>query len=358
MLLATHLRAPGPRDRPRRSRRRWRRRSRRAISDGPRRDLIATRHRRLPRRRTSTRACCASSPAAGRRRQVHADRPAAVRLQADLRGPARRAGARLASKSARTGGDIDFALLVDGLAAEREQGITIDVAYRFFATERRKFIVADTPGHEQYTRNMVDRRLDRRPRGHPDRRAQGRADADPPPQLSSCRCSASATSCWRSTRWTWSTTTQSVVRRASSSDYRAFAAAARASPTSLPSRCRRCYGDNVIERSARRCPGTTARRCSSTWRRVEVDDDRAEHAVPHAGAVGQPAQPRLPRLRRHDRRRRRASRATTCACCPRARETHGRAHRHRRRRPRPRRVAGAVGHADARRRDRRHAAAT
>ncbi len=53
------------------------------------------------------------------------------------------------------GGDIDFALLVDGLAAEREQGITIDVAYRFFSTERRKFIVADTPGHEQYTRNMV-----------------------------------------------------------------------------------------------------------------------------------------------------------------------------------------------------------
>jgi bifunctional enzyme CysN/CysC len=50
---------------------------------------------------------------------------------------------------------IDFALLVDGLAAEREQGITIDVAYRFFATERRKFIVADTPGHEQYTRNMI-----------------------------------------------------------------------------------------------------------------------------------------------------------------------------------------------------------
>ena len=53
------------------------------------------------------------------------------------------------------GKDIDFALLVDGLAAEREQGITIDVAYRFFATEKRKFIVADTPGHEQYTRNMV-----------------------------------------------------------------------------------------------------------------------------------------------------------------------------------------------------------
>ena len=53
------------------------------------------------------------------------------------------------------GGEIDFALLVDGLAAEREQGITIDVAYRFFSTEKRKFIVADSPGHEQYTRNMV-----------------------------------------------------------------------------------------------------------------------------------------------------------------------------------------------------------
>ena len=60
------------------------------------------------------------------------------------------------SKSVGTqGGEIDFALLVDGLAAEREQGITIDVAYRFFATTARKFIVADTPGHEQYTRNMV-----------------------------------------------------------------------------------------------------------------------------------------------------------------------------------------------------------
>ena len=54
-----------------------------------------------------------------------------------------------------TGGDIDFALLVDGLEAEREQGITIDVAYRFFTTDRRRFMVADTPGHEQYTRNMA-----------------------------------------------------------------------------------------------------------------------------------------------------------------------------------------------------------
>jgi len=58
-------------------------------------------------------------------------------------------------KSGTTGGNIDLALLVDGLQAEREQGITIDVAYRYFSTAKRKFIIADTPGHEQYTRNMA-----------------------------------------------------------------------------------------------------------------------------------------------------------------------------------------------------------
>ncbi|HEC06783.1 MAG TPA: GTP-binding protein, partial [Thiolapillus brandeum] len=54
-----------------------------------------------------------------------------------------------------TGEELDLALLVDGLQAEREQGITIDVAYRYFSTDKRKFIIADTPGHEQYTRNMA-----------------------------------------------------------------------------------------------------------------------------------------------------------------------------------------------------------
>jgi hypothetical protein len=85
----------------------------------------------------------------------------------------------------RTTGDegIDFSLLVDGLTAEREQGITIDVAYRFFSTDKRKFIVADTPGHEQYTPQHGDRRLERRSRHRADRRAQGGADPDPPPQL-------------------------------------------------------------------------------------------------------------------------------------------------------------------------------
>jgi bifunctional enzyme CysN/CysC len=62
---------------------------------------------------------------------------------------------RDSKKHGAAGDEIDFALLLDGLEAEREQGITIDVAYRFFNTEKRKFIVADTPGHEQYTRNMA-----------------------------------------------------------------------------------------------------------------------------------------------------------------------------------------------------------
>ena len=59
------------------------------------------------------------------------------------------------ARSSQTAGGVDFALLTDGLRAEREQGITIDVAYRYFDTPRRKFIIADTPGHEQYTRNMA-----------------------------------------------------------------------------------------------------------------------------------------------------------------------------------------------------------
>src|SRR5438067_6921478 len=59
------------------------------------------------------------------------------------------------SRINRSGGAIDFSLITDGLQAEREQGITIDVGYRYFSTAKRKFIIADTPGHEQYTRNMA-----------------------------------------------------------------------------------------------------------------------------------------------------------------------------------------------------------
>src|SRR5688500_1849194 len=67
----------------------------------------------------------------------------------------RRASARGATRTGDSAADVDFSLFTDGLRAEREQGITIDVAYRYFSTARRKFIIADTPGHVQYTRNMA-----------------------------------------------------------------------------------------------------------------------------------------------------------------------------------------------------------
>ena len=110
-----------------------------------------------------------------------------------------------------TGEKLDLALLVDGLQAEREQGITIDVAYRYFSTAKRKFIISDTPGHEQYTRNM----------------ATGASTCDlaiilidarkgcwirPAVTALSRACLASSSSWWRSTRWTW----WSSARRCSS----------------------------------------------------------------------------------------------------------------------------------------------
>jgi bifunctional enzyme CysN/CysC len=104
---------------------------------------------------------------------------------------------RDSKKHGTTGADIDFALLVDGLEAEREQGITIDVAYRYFATPKRSFIVADTPGHEQYTRNM----------------ATGASNADLAILLIDARKglltqTAFAMSCWPSTRSIWSRSTK------------------------------------------------------------------------------------------------------------------------------------------------------
>ena len=134
------------------SRPRWRRRSRKAISDAParsrddcRRLSRAQENKDLLRFITCGSVDDGKSTLIGRllyeSKLIFEDHLPA--LEAD-------------SKQIGTqGGALDFALLVDGLAAEREQGITIDVAYRAFTTDRRKFIVADTPGHEQYTRNMA-----------------------------------------------------------------------------------------------------------------------------------------------------------------------------------------------------------
>ena len=92
---------------------------------------------------------------------------------------------------------VDLALLTDGLRAEREQGITIDVAYRYFATPRRKFIIADTPGHIQYTRNMVTGACTANLAIILDRCPQRRHRADLPPCLSQRICCASSTWSWR-----------------------------------------------------------------------------------------------------------------------------------------------------------------
>ena len=174
-----------------------------------------------------------------------------------------------------TGGELDFALLLDGLSAEREQGITIDVSYRYFSTARRHFIVADTPGHEQYTRNMVtgastadcavillDARkgvltqtrrhswLVRAAR-HPPRRARGQQDG--PRRL----------------------------RRGALPRDRARVRGRRARRSSCPtcsaSRSRRWRATTSSRRATAR-PGTTGRRCSSYLETVEVDLERMEAA--------------------------------------------------------------------------------
>ena len=304
--------------------------------------------------RTSARRCCASSPAAA---STTASRTLIGRLlyesQADLRGPAGRARGATRSKLGTTGGELDFALLVDGLAAEREQGITIDVAYRFFATDAAQVHRRRHAGPRAVHPQHGDRRLDRRPRGHPGRRAQGRADADPPAQLPSSRCSASGTSCWRSTRSTWSASPQDVLRRASRPTTARFAARARPRPTSPASRCRRCIGDNVTEpqRDTPWYDGPTLLELPRDRR--GRPSGRAARAVPHAGAVGQPARTstsaasparspaaRVAAGRRGARRCRRAATSTVARIVT------------VRRRPRRGRRR-AVGHAHARRRDRR-----
>ncbi len=161
------------------------------------------------------------------------------------------------------GGALDFALLVDGLAAEREQGITIDVAYRFFTTERRKFIVADTPGHEQYTRNMVT----------------GASTADAAVILVDARKGVLT----QTRRHTFIVSLLGIKHIALAvnkldlvgysqevfdrivAEYREFAAAL-GWPTSSPSRCPPCAA-TTSSCPARTCPGTKGRRWPRTWRR-------------------------------------------------------------------------------------------
>ena len=185
--------------------------------------------------------------------------------------------ARLASSVGTRGGELDFALLVDGLAAEREQGITIDVAYRFFSTEQRKFIVADTPGHEQYTRNMVT----------------GASTADLAVILIDARKGV-LTQTRRHSFLVHLLGIPRVVLAVNKMDLVGYQRAtfehdrtpttatsprASASTTSPPSRCRRSYGDNVTRARRATCPGTRGRRCLQHLESV-ADVGRSSRAAP------------------------------------------------------------------------------
>ena len=246
------------------------------------------------------------------------------------------------------GDELDFALLVDGLSAEREQGITIDVAYRFFSTEKRKFIVADTPGHEQYTRNMVT----------------GASTADLAVILIDARKGVLTqtrrhsylvsllgigTSCWRSTRWTSSATrarcsTSSIATTASSPTKLGFEAIVSIPMSALRRRQHAsarsantpwytgptlmAASRNGRDRAARTRARRSACRCNGSTGRTS--DFRGFSGRMLGGSV---------------QARRRGPRAAV------GQAVEGRAHRHAGRRSRRGRRR-PVGHADARRRDR------
>ena len=201
------------------------------------------------------------------------------------------------------GGEIDFALLVDGLAAEREQGITIDVAYRFFSTDKRKFIVADTPGHEQYTRNMVT----------------GASTADLAVILIDARKGVLTQTRRHSCLVSLIGIRKVVlaINKMDLVDYSRGASSARSrrptasSPrevglediTAMPLSALR--GDNMLVPSAN-TPWYDGPTLMGYLESVELDETRQQKdVVPDAGAVGQPPRPRLPRLLRHDLERHR-----------------------------------------------------
>jgi signal recognition particle receptor subunit beta len=253
--------------------------------------------------------------------------------------------AKLERDSARHGtqGDaIDYALLLDGLAAEREQGITIDVAYRFFGTDRRQFIVADCPGHEQYTRNM----------------ATGASTADVAVVLVDAR-KGLLTQTRRHSYIVALLGIRHIVLAVNKMDlvgydqqrFEDIAAAYRELAKTLGITHVRAIpisglaGDNVIARS----PATPWYSGPTAARTPRNRRDRARRigcAVPDAGAVGLPSGPGFPRLCRTDRerphRRRRRDRVTAVGPACARRDDCGRRRRARDRRSRP------VGHDVAR----------
>ncbi len=219
---------------------------------------------------TTTSRSSDSSLAVRSTTQIDPDRAAALRCEAGLRGPAREPRARRLSRG-RNGKEIDLALLLDGLEAEREQGITIDVAYRYFATSKRKFIVADTPGHEEYNAQHGDRRFDGGSRHHSHRPAGRAFSSRPGATPISPRCSASVMSCSPSTRSISSIFNNRCTRK--SSPTTCFRQRARfcqhpADPDSARDRRQRHLGFGqyaLVQRA--RCSNTRKRWNSSQWTR-------------------------------------------------------------------------------------------
>ncbi len=272
---------------------------------------------RRDRRRARTQGRRRSPPGAavpdlrlGRRRQVDPDRPAALRAEPRSSTIISPRSTATSKNMARTGAEIDFALLLDGLEAEREQGITIDVAYRYFATPRRAFIVADTPGHEQYTRNM----------------ATGASNAELAVLLVDAR-KGFLSQTRRHAIIASLLGIRHVVLAVNKIDLVDFRSRRlrhhrrRASPA-LPARSASAdRGDpdfgalrrQRLARAASARRGLTGRTCS-TISRPSMSRTTARQAVPPAGAMGQPAEPRFPRLCRDDRQRHRRP-ATNSPCC-------------------------------------------
>ena len=239
------------------------------------------------------------------------------------------------------GEELDLALLVDGLAAEREQGITIDVAYRFFSTEKRKFIVADTPGHEQYTRNMVT----------------GASTADLAVILVDARKGV-LTQTRRHSYIVSLLGIRHVVLAVNKMDAVGYSEddvqrhRCRYLPFARQLGLENIVGIPVSALQGRQHPGQQPRHALVS--RPDADaapgdrgggGARAACAAAPARAVGESPQPGLPRLRRADRQRPRECGGSHPRTALRRRSARG-THRHLRRRPAPRRRR-PVRHADA-----------
>ena len=260
-----------------------------------------------------------------------------------------RAAITLASHNRAVNGEkIDFSLLLDGLQAEREQGITIDIAWRYFETPDRRFIIIDSPGHEQYTRNMATGASPRRYRHPAGRRPPRRQAPDPPPRrdLRSGRHQEGGPRRQQDGRW-------STGRRRASARSRRISAPwpelrFRARSTTIPVAA--LTGDNVVAPLGAHALVCRADAARLSGERGSRGRQVRRCAVPHAGAARAARLGRFPRLCRHGHlgphRRRRADRR----CAKRARR-HAAAHRDHGRRSRLGRQ-GRCGHARARHRSR------